>query len=74
MRTHKPHTHIHMNYNDDNYGQWSDCNEDMQDFYHQVQATNVSKVCKGCEQVVNIQPHYAYCNSCAEVIERGGEF
>ena len=63
-----------MTYHDDNYGQWNDDGEDNHEFYHKVQSTNVEKVCKGCDQLVNIQPQYAYCNSCAEVMERGGEF
>jgi len=58
-------------YYDDNYGHW---NEPDKDFYRYVQATNVEKECQGCGQMVMIQPHYAYCNFCADVIERGGEF
>lgn len=61
-----------MDYYDDNYGHWG--NEPDEDFYHHVQATNVEKECKGCGRIVMIQPQYAYCNSCAEIMERGGEF
>lgn len=62
-----------MEYYDDNFGHWdmSVDREEMEAFYHQVQRTNVSKVCKGCGQQVMIQPQYIYCNSCADEMERG---
>jgi hypothetical protein len=61
-------------YIDDNFGQWEDMeDEDNQEFYNHIQETNVRKKCQGCGRIVNIQPHYAYCNSCADTIERGGE-
>ena len=59
---------------DDNFGHWNDGDEDNRQFYRQVQRASVSKRCKGCDRMVRILPHYAYCNSCADVIERGGEF
>ena len=60
---------------DDNYGWWeNDGDEDTREFYERTQRTNVSKVCRGCGRRVNIQPQYAYCNACADAIERGGEF
>jgi uncharacterized OB-fold protein len=60
------------NYYDDNYGEWHDMDDpDMRDFYKHVQKTNVKKKCERCGRVVKIQPHYAYCNSCADMIERG---
>lgn len=60
---------------DDNFGQWQDADDtEVRSFYRRVQRTNVSKVCKGCQRRVRIQLHYAYCNRCADVIERGGEF
>lgn len=59
-------------YYDDNFGRWDGMeDEDMQDFYRHVQSTNVRKKCQGCRRMVNIQPHYAYCNSCADKLERG---
>ena len=62
-------------YYDDNFGHWEDMDDpDMQDYYKQVQKTNVRKKCKGCEKWVRIQPQYAYCNSCANKIERGMDF
>lgn len=61
-------------YYDDNFGHWEIEDEDDLDFYHRVQATNVEKQCEGCGRLVNIQPHYAYCNSCADKIERGMDF
>ena len=58
-------------YYDDNYGRYEiDGPEDVE-FYRQVQSTNVRKRCSGCDRMVNIQPHYAYCNSCADKLERG---
>jgi hypothetical protein len=61
-------------YYDDNFGNWDMSEgEEMVEFYHQLQKTNVEKVCKNCECKVFIQPHYAICNSCAEKIERGGD-
>jgi hypothetical protein len=60
---------------DDNFGQWEDTRDtEVRDFYRRIQRTNVAKACKGCGRSVRIQPQYAYCNSCADVIERGGEF
>lgn len=59
-------------YYDDNFGEWDDMDDpDMQDFYFQVQAESVEKVCQGCGRTVRILPHYAYCDSCADKIERG---
>lgn len=59
-------------YYDDNFGHWNDMDDpDMIQFYRQVQETNVEKTCEGCGQKVRIQPHYAYCNSCADKMERG---
>ena len=57
---------------DDNFGTWSDMDDpDMRSFYNHVQKTNIKKECSGCSRMVNIQPHYAYCNSCADKRERG---
>lgn len=64
-----------MPYYDDNYGEWHEMeDEDTREFYLQTQKTNVIKKCKGCGRTVKIQPDYAYCNSCAEKIERGLDF
>ena len=60
---------------DDNFGQWQDTDDaEVRSFYRRTQRTNVTKVCKGCGNKVRIQPQYAYCNGCADIIERGGEF
>ena len=60
---------------DDNFGAWEDMDDpDNQEFYQQVQRTNVRKKCKGCDRMVSIQPSYAYCNSCADKRERGMDF
>ena len=59
-------------YYDDNFGAWEDMDEpENREFYHQVQKTNVWKKCAGCGKRVKIQPHYAYCNSCATKREQG---
>ena len=64
-----------MTYYDDNFGYWEDMDDpDMQEFYYECQERSVLKECKGCGRKVKILPHYAYCNSCADKIERGGEF
>ena len=64
-----------MNYHDDNYGQWADMDDpEMVEFYNSIQATNNLKECDGCGRMVNIQPHYAYCNACADKRERGIDF
>jgi hypothetical protein len=62
-------------YYDDNFGVWEDMDDpDNREFYKRVQQTNVSKICRGCQRRVRIQPQYAYCNSCADKLERGGDF
>lgn len=59
---------------DDNFGHWHDTDDaDTRAFYRQVQRTNVRKTCRGCGRKVNIQPQYAYCNGCADILERGGD-
>lgn len=59
-------------YYDDNFGWWEGMDDpDMREFYHQVQKESVRKKCKGCGKVVKIKKEYAYCNSCADKIERG---
>ncbi len=63
-----------MSYYDDNFGTWDVRDSEDRQFYRTVQRASVVKTCKGCDRKVRILPHYAYCNSCADVIERGGEF
>ena len=59
-------------YYDDNFGHWDGMDDpEMVEFYHQVQRESVEKKCVGCGKLVRIRPNYAYCNSCAERIERG---
>jgi len=58
-------------YYDDNFGNYDIESEEDIEFYHQVQEESVQKVCKGCGRRVRIRYDYAYCNSCAEKIERG---
>jgi hypothetical protein len=60
-------------YYDDNFGFYEiDSDEDVE-FYRQVQRESVSKKCAGCGRKVRIRPDYAYCNSCADKIERGAD-
>jgi hypothetical protein len=62
-------------YYDDNFGHWEGMDDpDMQDFYHKVQRESVRKKCQGCGRIVKIRPDYAYCNSCADKIEKGCDF
>lgn len=60
-------------YYDDNFGKWNmgDDPEEMKDFYDEVQRDSIEKECKGCGRTVKIRRQYAYCNSCADKIERG---
>ena len=67
------------NYYDDNYGNWDmgDHPEDraeMTAFYRRTQRTNVRKRCTRCDRMVNIQPQYAICGSCADAVERGCDY
>ena len=66
-----------MPYYDDNFGWWEDMDgpdgEENRAFYKQVQRESVWKKCKGCERRVKIRREYAYCNSCADKLERGGD-
>jgi hypothetical protein len=58
-------------YYSDNYG-WHDMeDEDDLRFYHESVNRSVEKTCQGCGRTVRILPDYAYCNSCADKIERG---
>ena len=59
-------------YYDDNFGAWEIRAEDDVEFYHKIQGESVWKKCQGCGQQVKIRPTYAYCNSCADMRERGG--
>jgi hypothetical protein len=64
-----------MQFYDDNFGVWHNTNDaDVREFYHSTQRRSVTKTCQGCGRSVRLLPHYAYCNSCADAIERGGEF
>ena len=59
-------------YYDDNYGHWKGMeDEEMQQFYHQVQKESVIKKCKDCGETVRIRRTYSICNSCMEVREYG---
>lgn len=64
-----------MTYYDDNFGHWEDMDgpdgDDNREFYRDVQRRSVRKKCKGCGRMVKILPDYAYCNSCADKIEKG---
>jgi hypothetical protein len=58
-------------YYDDNFGHYEIRSEEDIEFYHQNQKKSVLKKCEGCGNKVKLLPHYAYCNSCADKIERG---
>jgi len=58
-------------YYDENFGWYEIESQEDIDFYHKVQEESIEKKCEGCERIVHIRPHYAYCNSCADKIERG---
>lgn len=59
---------------DDNYGHYEiDGPEDVE-FYFETQRKSVRKKCQGCGRTVKIKPEYGYCNSCADRMERGGDF
>jgi len=61
-------------YHDDNYGCYEIRDQDDVDFYFETQRASRRKKCQGCGRMVKIRPEYAYCNSCADRIERGGDF
>lgn len=58
---------------DDNFGHYDpgDDPEETARFYKQVQKESVVKICKRCGRKVRLRPSYAYCNSCADKMERG---
>ena len=57
-------------YYDDNFGCWEGMeDEEMVDFYFQVQRTNVEKVCRCCGRTVMLRPEYDLCGSCADMGE-----
>lgn len=60
-------------YYDDNFGHWNIDSEEDIEFYHSVQRESVLKKCEGCGRKVKLRPDYAYCNSCADIRERGGD-
>jgi len=60
---------------DDNYGTWEGMDDpETRSFYFETQRKSVLKVCAGCGRKVRIKPEYAYCNSCADKRENGGEY
>ena len=60
-----------MSHVDDNFGVYTIASAEDIDFYRQMQSGNVIKQCKGCGRMVQIQPHYGYCNDCATRREHG---
>jgi len=58
-------------YYDDNYGWYEIEGQDDVDFYFETQRKSVDKRCQGCGRMVRIKADYAYCNSCADKLERG---
>ena len=60
-------------YVDDNFGTYDIQSEEDVEFYHEMQKRSVRKKCQGCGRMVKIKPDYAYCNRCADTLERGGD-
>lgn len=60
-------------YYDDNFGCYAVDSEDDVAFYRENQRRSRRKKCQGCGRMVKLLPDYAYCNSCVERRERGGE-
>ena len=59
-------------YCDDNFGCWHDTDEEeVREFYHNVQSRSVWKVCSICDEKVKLLPLYDKCNSCMDKMERG---
>lgn len=58
-------------YYDDNFGHYDIESDEDVEFYFQMQARSVEKTCQGCGRTVKIDPKYAYCNTCADKLERG---
>lgn len=54
-----------------NFGYWEDMDDpEVQDFY--AQRESVEKECEGCgRRTIRCRPDYAYCNACADLLERG---
>jgi len=61
-------------YYDDNFGWYEIESEEDIEFYRQVQAESVEKVCADCGRTVRLRPEYAICNSCADRRERGWSY
>ena len=52
-------------YYDENFGHWDGMeDEDMRDFYRQVQEESVWKTCSICGRKVKLRPDYDKCDSC----------
>lgn len=60
---------------DDNFGHYESTDDPEADveFYQEMQRNSVRKKCQGCGRMVKIHYNYAYCNSCADKLERGGD-
>ena len=60
-------------YYDENYGWYEIESEEDVEFYHAVQKESVLKKCERCGREVKLRKDYAICNSCADILERGGD-
>lgn len=60
-------------YYDDNFGHYEIESQEDIDFYFEMQRQSVLKKCEGCGRKVRLKPDYGYCNSCATILERGGD-
>jgi len=61
-------------YYDDNFGGWHDTDEEeVREFYHNVQVRSVLKECTMCGENGKLLAQYDKCNSCMDRMERGLE-
>ncbi len=59
---------------DENFGHWDDMDDpDTVRFYKQVQRESVMKNCRICNRRVKLRPEYDICNTCADILEHGGD-
>ena len=62
-------------YYDENFGHWDGMeDEDMRDFYRQVQEESVWKTCSICGRKVKLRPDYDKCDSCCRQMESGWQY
>lgn len=60
-------------YIDDNFGTYVIESDEDIEWYNQVQRESVWKWCVACRRRVKLRPDYSICNSCTEILEKGGD-